>query len=137
MQKLFYQLNPDWHAIGQGQAPDGDTFLDDKIVKEFKVPPCQQCGGILKPQVVFFGDSVPKDTVKQASEHLKESNALLVIGSTVEVYSAYRFILQAKEQKKPITLLNVGKTRADHVAHVKLSALCGSVLPRLDILNER
>lgn len=136
LQQRLYQLNPGWHAIAEGQAPDGDTFLpDNNCVQSFHVASCLQCNGILKPEVVFFGDSVPKDTVSQLSEHLQQSSALLIIGSSVEVFSAFRYILQAKELNKPITILNIGKTRADHLAQQKWEAVSGMVLPRLGVLQ--
>ncbi|EDO35866.1 predicted protein [Nematostella vectensis] len=135
LQKRMIEFNPDWHAVGQGQAPDGDTFLTSEAVKDFKVPPCKACGGILKPEVVFFGDSVPKQIVNIAYDRLAESDALWIIGSTVEVYSSYRFATEASKQGKPIAILNIGKTRADKLASLKVSGVCGTVLPKLDLLQ--
>lgn len=104
-------------------------------MQDFNVPVCISCGGILKPQVVFFGDSVPKETVSFIHERLLESDSLLIVGSSVEVYSSYRFAHAAWEQNKPIGILNIGPTRADKLASVKLSAIAGDVLPRLTILS--
>lgn len=129
------ELNPSWEAIADGHAPDGDTFLTDKDVQDFNVPACVSCGGILKPQVVFFGDSVPKETVSFIHERLCESDSLLIVGSSVEVYSSYRFAHAAWQQNKPIAILNIGPTRADKLASLKLAAVVGDVLPRLKILS--
>lgn len=137
LQERLHHLNPWWHAIAEGEAPDGDTILPNNVVEGFNVASCLECNGNLKPDVVFFGGSVPKDTVNHVSQRLRESNAVLVIGSSVEVFSAYRYILQAKEQNKPIAILNIGETRADHLAARKWEAISGIVLPRLAVLQDQ
>ena len=104
-------------------------------MQDFTVPPCADCGGILKPQVVFFGDTVPKELVNCIHERLLESDSLLIVGSSVEVYSSYRFVHAAWQQNKPVAILNIGPTRADKLASVKLSAIAGDVLPRLTLLS--
>lgn len=129
-------MNPWWNAIAEGDAPDGDTFLPNNVVAGFKVASCLACNGILKPDVVFFGGAVPKVIVHEVTQHLRQCNALLVVGSSVEVFSAYRYILQAKEQHKPIAILNIGKTRADHLATYKWEAVSGTILPRLPVLQQ-
>lgn len=134
LQLRITELNPFWEATAKGHAPDGDTFLSDDEVIDFIVPACLNCGGILKPHVVFFGDSVPKEMVSFIHERLHESDSVLIIGSSVEVYSSYRFVHAAWQQKKPIAILNIGATRADKLASFKLSAIAGDVLPRLKIL---
>ncbi|RUS82353.1 hypothetical protein EGW08_009868, partial [Elysia chlorotica] len=111
--------------------PDGDVDLDSEKVKEFVVPPCPSCGGILKPEVTFFGDNVPKTTVHFVLEKLFNSDAVLVLGSSLEVYSGYRFALRAHDRGIKIAVVNIGPTRADKLVDVKVSAKCGDVLQRL------
>lgn len=89
----------------------------------------------MKPQVVFFGDSVPKEMVSFIHERLLESDSVLIVGSSVEVYSSYRFAHAAWQQNKPIAILNIGATRADKLASIKMSAIVGDVLPKLKILS--
>lgn len=113
--------------------PDGDVELDVKFVNEFQIANCDRCNGILKPNIVFFGENVPMDRVKNVMTKLEESKALLVLGSSLEVYSAYRFLLAAKEQKKPIAIVNIGPTRADHIALLKLNNRCSDILSKIKI----
>ncbi|KAK7087807.1 NAD-dependent protein lipoamidase sirtuin-4, mitochondrial-like [Littorina saxatilis] len=133
MQEHIKALNPDWHAQSLEMAPDGDVQLTTEQVEGFKVPECQKCGGVLKPEIVFFGDNVPKHTVEYVFGRLAESDAVLIIGSSLEVYSGYRFANKAKEQGKPIAILNIGKTRADKIAQLKICARAGHVLPKVQI----
>ena len=135
LQHRIKELNPTWEAIAGSHAPDGDTFLTDEEVQDFIVPACLNCGGILKPQVVFFGDSVPKETVSFVHQRLLESDSVLIVGSSLEVYSSYRFAHAAWQQNKPIAIFNIGPTRADKLASIKISAIVGDVLPRLKILS--
>ncbi|XP_023209352.1 NAD-dependent protein lipoamidase sirtuin-4, mitochondrial-like [Centruroides sculpturatus] len=113
--------------------PDGDVELDSRLVSDFQVPNCNRCGGILKPNIVFFGENVPMDRVKYAMSKLEESKALLVLGSSLQVYSAYRFLLAANEQKKPVAIVNIGPTRADNIALLKLNNRCTDILSRIKI----
>jgi len=117
-----------------GMAPDGDADLADKNFSAIKVPQCQQCGGILKPDVVFFGDSVPKDRVAQAFAQLDQADSVLVIGSSLMVYSSFRFVRRAAELGLPIAALNRGKTRADELLTLKVDADCVKTLKRLSAL---
>lgn len=128
LQRRFETLNPVWKGKAAGVAPDGDVFLDDEQVLHFRVPSCTDCSGTLKPDVTFFGDNVNKATVQLVHNRLAESDAVLVTGSSLQVYSAYRYLLAAKERKIPIAILNIGPTRADHLAELKVSARCGQVL---------
>lgn len=111
--------------------PDGDADLPDDAVAGFVVPGCQICGGVYKPDVVFFGDSVPRPRVEAAWAQLDAAQALLVVGSSLTVFSGYRFVLRAKEQGKPVAVVNLGPTRADADAAVRLEAPLGEVLPEL------
>ncbi|XP_048412185.2 NAD-dependent protein lipoamidase sirtuin-4, mitochondrial isoform X2 [Stegostoma tigrinum] len=133
LQETFAALNPGWTEEAHGIAPDGDVFLTDDQVKNFIVPSCESCGGILKPDVTFFGDTVNKEKVNFVYERVAESDAILVAGSSLQVYSGYRFVIAAYEMKIPIALLNIGVTRADALASLKISARCGEVLS--DILH--
>lgn len=85
LQTRFRVLNPDWDVQAGAVAPDGDVFLEDEQVLHFRVPSCQDCGGILKPEVTFFGDSVNKATVHFVHDRLAESDAVLVVGSSLQV----------------------------------------------------
>lgn len=78
-------MNPDWSVQVGAVAPDGDVFLEDEQVLQFRVPSCQECGGTLKPEVTFFGDTVSKSTVHQVHDRLAESDAVLVVGSSLQV----------------------------------------------------
>ena len=132
LQEKLYKLNIHWNAQQHGQdAPDGDLILDDNLIKSFQMQSCEQCNGILKPKIVFFGDNVPINTKQFVTERLSEADALLIIGSSTETFSSYRIVLAAKEQKKPIALLNIGRTRSDHLVDFKISAVSGEVLPML------
>uniref|UniRef100_A0A3Q4C0Q4 NAD-dependent protein deacylase n=1 Tax=Mola mola TaxID=94237 RepID=A0A3Q4C0Q4_MOLML len=128
LQRRFAALNPEWSAQAGAVAPDGDVFLEDKQVLHFRVPSCEDCGGVLKPEVTFFGDTVSKATVQFVHNRLAESDAVLVVGSSLQVYSGYRFLLAASDRKMPIAILNIGPTRADHLTELRVSGRCGDVL---------
>ncbi|XP_040299647.1 NAD-dependent protein lipoamidase sirtuin-4, mitochondrial isoform X4 [Herpailurus yagouaroundi] len=131
LQERFEALNPTWSAEAHGLAPDGDVFLTEEQVRSFRVPSCR-CGGPLKPDVVFFGDTVNPDKVDFVHRRVKEADSLLVVGSSLQVYSGYRFILTAREKKLPIAILNIGPTRSDDLACLKLDSRCGELLPLID-----
>ncbi|TRY55011.1 hypothetical protein DNTS_020752 [Danionella cerebrum] len=131
LQKRFAVLNPGWVASACAVAPDGDVFLEDEQVLNFKVPSCDACGGVLKPEVTFFGDVVNQATVQFVHRKLAESDAVLVAGSSLQVFSGYRFLLAASERQLPIAIVNIGSTRADHLAEIRVSARCGEVLPAI------
>lgn len=98
IQKVFAALNPGWEAKSDEVAPDGDVLLDDDQVLQFRVPSCQSCGGILKPAVTFFGDTVNRATVQFVHDRLAEADAVLVAGSSLQVStdSALSFIIQVQ-----------------------------------------
>ncbi|XP_020789716.1 NAD-dependent protein lipoamidase sirtuin-4, mitochondrial [Boleophthalmus pectinirostris] len=128
LQRRFEALNPDWTAHAGAVAPDGDVFLEDDQVLHFRVPSCEHCRGVLKPDVTFFGDTVSKTKVQFVHEKLVDSDAVLVVGSSLQVYSGYRFLLAANDRKIPVAIINIGSTRADHLAQIKVSGRCGEVL---------
>lgn len=119
--------NPVFQDHTASAAPDGDADLETDF-SDFEVPDCPRCAGIMKPDVVFFGDNVPLDRVRSVREALYGSGGLLVIGSSLMVYSGYRFCRQAQEHGQPIALLNLGRTRADDMATLKLQARIGETL---------
>lgn len=121
--------NPHFTHLTAAAAPDGDADLEDVDFNQFHVPDCQRCGGILKPDVVFFGDNVPKERVIDALDKLQQSDGLLVIGSSLMVYSGFRFCRRAHEWGIPICALNHGKTRADDLLSLKLD---DAIAPTLD-----
>jgi len=120
-------VNPEFAGLTASAAPDGDADLDVNF-EHFKVPGCPLCGGILKPDVVFFGDNVPRERVNDVFYALNESSALMVIGSSLMVYSGFRFARQARLQNKPLLILTQGKTRADDIATFKIDAEIVSTL---------
>jgi NAD-dependent SIR2 family protein deacetylase len=124
--------NPGWLDRQDRLAPDGDSEVDAAEISQFRVVACEACGGDLKPDVVFFGGSVAKDIVARAYALLDEASALLVIGSSLAVYSGFRFAIRANERSLPIAVVNLGPTRADRFSpHVRIRAYAGSVLSRL------
>ena len=120
-------------AAGRGgqTRPDGDTELDQELVESFEVPGCQVCGGVLKPHVVFFGDNLPRGRKEALEETVRAGDGLLVVGSSLSVFSAFRLARQAKQEGKPIAMVTAGQTRADELLDLKLECLAGDVLPRL------
>jgi NAD-dependent SIR2 family protein deacetylase len=120
-----------WHRLHTDEAdfaPDGDADVAPDVVGDFEVPECHRCGGVLKPNVVFFGESVPRHKVDYAFRRVDEADALLVAGSSLTVWSGYRFVKRAAERGLPIAIVNIGPTRADDLATLKVEARCGAVL---------
>jgi len=130
LQRALEEGNPQALAWNYTLFADGDADLPDEVVADFVVPPCS-CGGVLKPDVVFFGDAVPRARVDTAFARLDAAEVLLVVGSSLTVFSGYRFVLRAKERGQPIAVVNLGPTRADGDATVKLEARAGELLPAL------
>jgi NAD-dependent SIR2 family protein deacetylase len=122
--------NPRWERMDAVDLPDGDAQLDGPF-DDVSVPSCRPCGGTLKPDVVFFGENVPKARVADCYEALEEADGVLVVGSSLTVFSGYRFCLAAAELGKKVALVNRGRTRADELAHVKVEGDCGDVLHAL------
>lgn len=120
MQARLREANPAWLDLRATIAPDGDADLDGVDFSAFHVPPCAVCGGVLKPDVVFFGENVPRARVDTAWAHLGRADAMLVVGSSLMVYSGYRFVLEASRRGLPIASVNIGVTRADALITLKL-----------------
>ncbi len=127
-QRRLEDTNPDWIDIAAARAPDGDAELESDEFDRFHVPPCRHCGGTLKPDVVFFGESVPGERVKTALNWLEGADAMLIVGSSLMVYSGFRYARHAAELGIPIAALNLGKTRADPLLSLKVEAPCGATL---------
>jgi NAD-dependent SIR2 family protein deacetylase len=131
LQDELLHRNPGWATLDAHSAPDGDADLTDQDFAQFDVPGCAQCGGMLKPDVVFFGESVPRDRVAAVREALAQADAMLVVGSSLMVYSGYRFIEDAVSAGKPVAVVNIGHTRADAVLTVKIEREVGATLQAL------
>ncbi len=131
VQRKLEHGNPGFLHRTAAAAPDGDAGLAEGETADFAVPDCGRCGGILKPTVVFFGESVPKGRVARAFERLQSADALLAVGSSLMVYSGYRFCRAAREQGKPIVAVNRGRTRADPELAFKVEGDCGEILSQL------
>jgi len=131
LQARMLDANPGWLESATDIQPDGDADLDADRVAAFAVVGCRVCGGELKPDVVFFGGTVSERTLAAAWDLFAEAEAFLVVGSSLAVYSGFRFVRRAQEEALPIAVVNIGPTRADAFAAAKLSAPVGAILPRL------
>ena len=132
VQQRLLALNPGWtDRDGAAIAPDGDAELSREATRSFAVPGCRRCGGVLKPNVIFFGENVPAPWVDEAWTLLDEGDALLVVGSSLTVYSGFRFVRRAAKRSHPIGIVNLGETRGDDLADLRVDAKTGDVLPRL------
>ncbi len=134
-QKLIQDINPGWSATPKGFAPDADVFVAEESIKTFITPHCNQCGGVLKPDVIFFGDTIPRGRVEWISDRLTESDSMAIIGSSVETYSAFRHVKQAKDMGLPLLILNIGPSRADPLADLIINARSGEVFTWLLLNN--
>lgn len=130
VQEQIVWRNPGFVAEMLGIAPDGDADLPDEAVEGFDVPVCT-CGGALMPNVVFFGGHVAGHVLERAWSVLAQADALLVVGSSLTVFSGYRFVKRAAEEGKPVAILNQGETRGDELAAVRLDAMAGPTLSAL------
>ena len=128
LQRELLQRNPLWTALDALSAPDGDADLERLDFSQFDVPACPLCGGMLKPDVVFFGENVPRQRVADVRVALAQSDAMLVAGSSLMVYSGYRFVEDAVAAGKPVAVLNRGRTRADQVLTLKCEHEVGAAL---------
>lgn len=128
VQDELVRRNPGFAALDALEAPDGDANLDDVDFATFDVPACASCDGLLKPDVVFFGESVPAERVQRAMAGVASADAMLVVGSSLMVYSGYRFALAMAQAGKPIAAVNLGRTRADDLLALKVSERCADAL---------
>jgi NAD-dependent SIR2 family protein deacetylase len=132
IQTTLVQQNPYLAGVDAVQAPDGDTLLDPAFEERFQVPHCPHCGGErMKPDVVFFGENVAPPTAAKAMARVEQAEGLLVVGSSLMAYSAFRLCRVIADQGKPLIAINLGKTRADDLLDVKIAASCEVLLPEL------
>lgn len=131
IENLDYDSQSD-KSFGMKIRPDGDIEIDEKFwEEEFHIPNCHKCSGTLKPDVVFFGDNVPKARADKAMDAAKTCDAFLVLGSSMMTMSAFRLIKAAHEAGAATAIVNIGETRADAFAPLKINARLGEILPRL------
>jgi NAD-dependent SIR2 family protein deacetylase len=128
LQRQLLAGNPAWAHIEGRVGPDGDFDIEGHDYSGFVVPDCATCGGILKPDVVFFGENVPRERVERAFEAVARADAMLIVGSSLMVYSGFRFAEAAAAAGKPIAAINLGRTRADHLLALKVSEPCERAL---------
>ncbi|RFF27077.1 NAD-dependent protein deacetylase [Wenzhouxiangella sp. 15181] len=128
LQERLIDLNRDWTAEVRGINADGDARLDDDDWPGFRVADCPTCGGALKPQVVFFGETVPPATRRAVSEAVENASAVLVLGSSLVVGSAYRLVRDAAARGRPVVAVNQGRTRADELLTFKVDACCATAV---------
>lgn len=143
-QEELERLNPEWvpgpadaggtpggREARERARPDGDAELPETDDSSFRVPGCPSCGGDLKPAVVFFGEQIPRPRTARALALAEEADALLVVGSSLMVGSGYRFVRRAARREVPVAVVNLGRTRGDDAAGLKIESRCGEVLPDL------
>ncbi len=135
VQQLLHEANPGLGevvgAVGAEVAPDGDAHVEPDALDDFHLPFCVHCGGTLKPDVVFFGDGVPAARTADALERMAQADALLVVGSSLVVFSGFRFCRMAAADGKPVAAVNLGRTRADDMLSLKVEDSAEHVLPAL------
>jgi NAD-dependent SIR2 family protein deacetylase len=131
VQGMLEELNPGVEGAVGAAAPDGDAHVEPDTLAEFHVPHCLHCGGTLKPDVVFFGDGVAPASTQQALARMEAADALLVVGSSLMVFSGFRFCRMAVASGKPIAAINLGMTRADDLLALKIDGSAEQVLPAL------
>ena len=131
VQARLLAANPGWLDRIAAAAPDGDAELPAQEVGSFQVVTCLRCAGTQMPDVVFFGGSVPEGKVAAAWTLLEEADVLLVVGSSLAVYSGWRFARGARERGIPIAIVNMGPTRADEISHLRVEAAAGIVMPKV------
>lgn len=128
LQQRLAALNPDWADHAERMAPDGDADIEEADFSRFDIPVCPRCGGMLKPDVVFYGESVPTATRAAATDAVEAANAVLVVGSSLMVWSSFRLVRAAAARGASIAAVNHGRTRADDLLTVKCQGDCGTIL---------
>jgi len=123
--------NPSWDPGSVSVNPDGDAALDDEAVASFRVADCVACGGVLKPDVVFFGENVPPARTRACYDLVEAASALVVLGSSLTVMSGFRYVRHAARLGRPVVIVNQGATRGDAYAAATLDAPLGQTLTAL------
>ncbi|SER46855.1 NAD-dependent protein deacetylase [Lentzea albida] len=131
LDRRLREANPDFHATTDEINPDGDVFLPEEQVRGFQVVPCEACGGVLKPDVVFFGENVPRPRVEQCYSLVDGARSLLVLGSSLTVMSGLRFVRRAAAAGIPVVIINRGETRGDPHASHRVDLPLGTALTEL------
>jgi NAD-dependent SIR2 family protein deacetylase len=131
IQDVMREANPSLVDALAQPAPDGDAHIEPDALDEFHAPFCLHCGGTLTPDVIFFGDNIPAPRTVEALRRMDEADALLVVGSSLMVYSGFRFARMAAASGKPIAAINQGITRADDLIDLKVEASAEVILPRV------
>ncbi|MEU6742089.1 NAD-dependent protein deacetylase [Streptosporangium sandarakinum] len=133
LERRLGEANPGWHEHARTAVinPDGDAVLDDDLIDAFRIVDCRDCGGVLKPDVIFFGENVPGPRVQECYELVERAGLLLVLGSSLTVMSGYRFVRRAAEHGIPVAIVNQGPTRGDGDALLTLDAPLGPTLAAL------
>jgi len=125
------EVNREWRATITAVNPDGDVDLPDEQLDGFAVVDCLACGGLLKPDVVYFGENVPAARVEESYAMVDGARLLLVLGSSLTVFSGRRFVLRAANAGTPVVIVNDGETRGDDHAVLKLATPLGETLTAL------
>jgi NAD-dependent SIR2 family protein deacetylase len=129
LERRLDEANPAFDGVAARVNPDGDVELADEAVRRFQPVDCAACGsGMLKPDVVFFGENVPRDVVATAQNHLAQADGMLIVGSSLMVYSGFRFVKAAADRQIPIVAINLGRTRADDLLTLKVEERCEAAL---------
>jgi NAD-dependent SIR2 family protein deacetylase len=131
LQSRLLAANPGWLDRAAELAPDGDAELPAEVTASFRVVECERCGGVLKPDVVFFGENVARAIVERSYAEVDGAEALLVVGSSLTVFSGFRFVKRAAERKTPVAIVNLGSSRGDALAQVRVEARAGELMPAL------
>lgn len=131
LQQQLEGINQEWQAEVIGINPDGDAELDECAYPGFNVTDCRECGGRLKPDVVFFGESVPVARTQQVTKAIAECDAVLAVGTSLVVWSGFRIVRDAVAAGVPAVAINNGRTRADDLLQFKMAGDCNDMLPAL------
>lgn len=131
LQRRLAAMNPDWAEHAERIAPDGDADIEDVDFGAFRIPDCPRCGGLLKPDVVFYGESVPTARRDQATGMMNAADGILIVGSSLMVWSSFRLVRAAAARGASIAAINQGRTRADDLLVVRCVGDCGEVLQQV------
>lgn len=136
LQQVLESRNPQWAEATGTLRADGDIQIEADFSR-FVVPDCPACEGVVKPDVVFFGETVPRTRVEAALDSARRADAMLVVGSSLMIYSGFRFVEAAVAAGRAVAAINLGRTRADEQLALKLVQSAESVLPALLAVIDR